>query len=345
MVAGRANVIGIFSPATFAERPCSFRGVLTRANRSHSAAACHDASRLASLSAAGSGTSSFQTQVENGAGAYLINLSIGRPQLAFPVILDTGSDHTWTHAGPFRACETGYGCAYDYHYTVGYTAGYLAADTLALGGASVPGVAFGCSTANDGPMDGALGILGLGRDALSLGSQLRSDADAGASPILFGSAANVTGDTVQSTPLVASDPFGFTATGAGGLIVDSGTTITYLAEAGYAMVRHAFLSQTAGLTRVSGAPFSFDLCFAAAAPSTRCPFRGLFCALLAVRSTSCRGRATSTPWTSMAARRVCCFSPPKVVSVIGNVIQMDLHVLYDLDDGMLSFVPMDCASA
>lgn len=73
------------------------------------------------------------------------------------------------------------------------------------------GVAFGCSTANGGGMDGALGIVGLGRSALSLLSQLgvgrfsyclRSDADAGARPIPFGSLANVTGDKVQSTPLV-----------------------------------------------------------------------------------------------------------------------------------------------
>ncbi|TVU38630.1 hypothetical protein EJB05_12014, partial [Eragrostis curvula] len=205
--------------------------------------------------------------------------------------------------GASRACDAGYGCAYDYHYTVGYTAGYLAADTLALGGASIVPrrrvQPFGCSTVNGGPMDGASGILGLGRGALSLVSQLgvgrfsyclRSDANAGASPILFGSVANVTGATVQSTPLVrnpvtqhapyyyvnltgvtvggtdlpvTSDTFGFTATGAGGLIVDSGTTFTNLAEAGYAMVRQAFLSQTANLTRVSGTPFKFDLCFAA----------------------------------------------------------------------------------
>ena len=36
--------------------------------------------------------------------------------------------------------------------------------------------------------------------------------------------------------------------------------------------------------------------------------------------------------------------PTRGVSVIGNVMQMDLHVLYDLDGGTFSFAPADCAS-
>jgi hypothetical protein len=30
--------------------------------------------------------------------------------------------------------------------------------------------------------------------------------------------------------------------------------------------------------------------------------------------------------------------------VIGNIMQMDLHVLYDLDGATFSFAPADCAS-
>jgi hypothetical protein len=159
------------------------------------------------------------------------------------------------------------------------TAGFLAADTLGVGGAPFRSVAFGCSTANAGDMDGTNDIVGLGRGALSLVSQLGvdrfsycfcSDADAGNSPILFGSLANVTvGDRLQSTTLlqnpvsrhtpyycvnltgitvgttdvpVTSGTFGFMATGAGWVIVDSGTTFTYLTKAGYAMLRQAFLA-------------------------------------------------------------------------------------------------------
>ncbi|KAM0909941.1 hypothetical protein ACQ4PT_011453 [Festuca glaucescens] len=421
-------IIGPFPPITCAIDNHGFRGSLTRVHKhssNYSAAVHRDTRRLAFLTPAPttSPALALQALAENGAGAYHVSLSIGTPPLAFPAILDTGSDLVWTQCAPCtecfpqptplydpagsstfstlpcasplcrslpspfrRACNASGGCAYDYRYVVGFTTGYLAAETLTIGGASFRDVAFGCSTANAGYMDGASGILGLGRGPLSLVSQLGigrfsyclgSDSDAGASPILFGSLANVTkGDGVQSTPLVrnpavpvsrapyyyvnltgvrvgAADlpvtpaTFGFTSTGAGGVIVDSGTTFTYLAEAGYAMLERAFLSQTAGLlTRVSGAPFDFNLCFeadggadvdAVIVPGLVLSFAG--------------GAEYSVPRRSYfdavdEEGRVACLLvlPTGAVSVIGNVMQMDLHLLYDLHGGTMSFAPADCAS-
>ncbi|GJN11547.1 hypothetical protein PR202_ga29746 [Eleusine coracana subsp. coracana] len=423
VVAGMLTLVGILisilSPATSASSTRGFRATLTRSYGSnHSAAASDDARRLASLSSTSSSSSlGLQTQVENGAGAFLINLSIGTPPLAFPAFLDTGSDLTWTQCAPctacfhqhtplydppgsstfsklpcadplcrslpapFRSCNAT-GCVYYYRYAVGFTTGYLAADTLAIGDVPFPGVAFGCSTANGGPMDGASGIVGLGRGPLSLVSQLgftrfsyclRSDSDAGASPILFGSMANnLTGDKVQSTPLVqnpvarrhapyyyvnltgitvgATDlavTFGFTSAGAGGLIVDSGTTFTYLAEVGYAVVRQAFLSQTAGLlTTVSGAPFDFDLCFDAGTRSVDAlPIPSLVL-LFAGGAEYVVPRKSYFDVVDERGSVACLLVLPTRghVSVIGNVMQMDLQVLYDLEAGALSLAPADCAS-
>ncbi|CAN6219061.1 unnamed protein product [Urochloa humidicola] len=428
-----AVLIGLLPTATSTTSNHGFRGTLTRVHPypgNYSAAARRDGRRFASLSYAATGCTSssssrglLQALVENGAGAYHMTLSIGTPPLAFPAILDTGSDLTWTQCAPCTACFpqptplydpassstssalpcasplcqalpsafrracNATGCAYDYRYTVGFTAGYLAADTLAIGDAAAPffpGVAFGCSTANGGDVGGASGIAGLGRGVLSLVSQLgvgrfsycfRSDADAGASPIMFGAlAANVTGGGAQqSTPLVmnpvpgrrapyyyvnltgvtvgetelpvTSGTFGFTAAGDGGVIVDSGTTFTYLAEAGYAMLRKAFVSQAAGLTTVSGEPYDFDLCFAVGAvaagvvPVPRLVFR------------FAGGAEYDVPRRSYfdavdEGGSVACLLvlPTRGVSVIGNVMQMDLHVLYDLDGGTFSFAPADCAS-
>ncbi|RLM85770.1 aspartic proteinase nepenthesin-1-like [Panicum miliaceum] len=420
-----AVVIGLLPPVTFATSPLGFRATITRARRypgNYSAAARRDGRRLASLSnaAAGgartsTGSSSrglLQALVENGAGAYHMTLSIGTPPLAFPVILDTGSDLTWTQCAPcaacfaqptplydpaasstfsslpcasppcqalpsaFRACNAT-GCVYDYRYTAGFTAGYLAADTLALGGASFPGVAFGCSTASGGDMDSASGIVGLGRGTLSLVSQLRvgrfsyclrSDADAGASPILFGSLANVTGGKVQSTPLLqnpvarrgpyyyvnltgitvgATDlpvAFGFTASGAGGVIVDSGTTFTYLADAGYAMVRQAFLSQMADVQTVSGAPYDFDLCFAAVAAGADVPVPRLVLRFAGGAEYAVPRRSYFDAMDERGSVACLLVLPTRGVSVIGNVMQMDLHVFYDLDGGAFSFAPADCAT-
>ncbi|KAM0912859.1 hypothetical protein ACQ4PT_012548 [Festuca glaucescens] len=424
-------IIGTFAPVmTAAIDNHGFRGSLTRVHTyssNYSAAVHRDTRRLAFLAPAPTTSPAIalalQALAENGAGAYHVSLSIGTPPLAFPAILDTGSDLVWTQCSPCtecfaqptplydpsrsstfstlpcasqlcrslpspfrRACNASGGCAYDYRYVVGFTAGHLAAETLAIGGVSFRDVTFGCSTANGGYMDGTSGILGLGRGPLSLVSQLgigrfsyclRSDSDSGASPMLFGSLANVTtGDGVQSTPLVhnpavpvprapyyyvnltgvrvgAADlpvtpaTFGFTSTGAGGVIVDSGTTFTYLAEAGYDMLERAFLAQTAGLlTRVSGARFDFDLCFetvggadvdAVVVPGLVLSFAG--------------GAVYTVPRRSYfdavdEEGRVACLLVLQTggVSVIGNVMLMDMHVLYDLDGGTMSFAPADCAT-
>ncbi|CAM0906137.1 unnamed protein product [Alopecurus aequalis] len=407
-------LIGMFPPITAAIDDHGFRGSLTRMHRhssNYSAAVHRDARRLTYLAPAPTTnpTLALQALAENGAGAYHVSLSIGTPPLTFPAILDTGSDLAWTQCAPctecfassstfsklpctsplcrtlpspFSACNAS-SCAYNYRYVARFTAGYLAAETLALGGASFRDVAFGCSTANDGHMDNSSGIMGLGRGPLSLVSQLgvgrfsyclRSDSDAGASPILFGSLANC--DNVQSTPLVqnpavpvprapyyyvnltgvrvgAADlpvttgTFGFTSTGAGGVIVDSGTMFTYLAEAGYGMLKRAFLSQTAGvMTSVSGARFHFDLCFEAAG---RADVDAVLVPELVLSFAG--GAEYSVPRRSYfdtvdEEGRVACLLvlPTGGLSVIGSVMQMDLHVLYDLDGGTMSFAPADCAS-
>ncbi|CAL5062418.1 unnamed protein product [Urochloa decumbens] len=434
-----AVLIGLLPPATFATSNHGFRATLTRVHPypgNYSAAARRDGRRLASLSIADTGrarvrTSSSSSQrgllqalVENGAGAYHMTLSIGTPPLAFPAILDTGSDLTWTQCAPctacfaqptplydpaassafstlpcasplcqalpssFRSCNAT-GCAYDYRYTVGFTAGYLAADTLAVGDDTAaplfPGVAFGCSTANGGDMGGASGIVGLGSGALSLVSQLGVGrfsyclrSDAGASPILFGAlAANVSsrgGGGAQSTPLlqnpvpgrrapyyyvnltgvtvgetelpVTSGTFGFTAAGDGGVIVDSGTTLTYLAEAGYAMVREAFASQTqaAGLTTVSGEPYDFDLCFAAGAAGDVGTVPRLVLRFAGGAEYDVPRRSNFDAVDERGSVACLLVLPTRGVSVIGNVMQMDMHVLYDLDGGTFSFAPEDCAN-
>ncbi|WVZ66177.1 hypothetical protein U9M48_015439 [Paspalum notatum var. saurae] len=325
----------------------------------------------------------LQALVENGAGAYHMSLSLGTPPLTFPAILDTGSDLTWTQCATcsacfaqptplydpagsstfwklpcgsplcralpraFRGCNAT-GCVYDYRYTVGFTAGYLAADTLGVGEdtSSFTNAAFGCSTANGGDMGGASGIVGLGRGALSLVSQLgvrrfsyclRSDADAGASPILFGSLANVTGSEAQSTPLVTNPA----APGSPYYYVNlTGVTVgsADLPVAGDTR----FLSQMAGLTSVSGARFDFDLCFAVGAMEVPVP-------RLVLRFEG--GAVYTVPRTSYfdavdERGDVACLLvlPTRGVSVIGNVMQMDLHVLYDLDGRTFSFATADCAS-
>uniref|UniRef100_A0A0D9WZR6 Peptidase A1 domain-containing protein n=1 Tax=Leersia perrieri TaxID=77586 RepID=A0A0D9WZR6_9ORYZ len=219
--------------------------------------------------------------------------------------------------------------------------------------------------------------LGVGRFSYCL----RSNTAAGDSPILFGSLAKLTGGNgvVQSTPLlqnpgmpdsafyyvnltgitvgttdlpITSTTFGFTGTGAGGgTVVDSGATLTYLTKDAYAMVKKAFLSQMANLTTVSGAPYDLDVCFKVTGAGDvheivpklvlrfeggakyDVPFHNYFDGV----DVDSQGRVT------VACLLVLTMIDDQSLSIIGNRMQMDMHVLYDLDGGMFSFAPADCA--
>ncbi|XP_044954777.1 aspartic proteinase nepenthesin-2-like [Hordeum vulgare subsp. vulgare] len=148
------------------------------------------------------------------------------------------------------------------------TQGVLAAETFTLAKTKLPDIAFGCGDTNegDGFTQGA-GRLGLGRGPLSLVSQLglnkfsyclTSLDDTSKSPLLLSSLATISesaaaASSVQTTPLIRnpsqpsfyyvnlkglavgsthitlpSSAFAVQDDGTGGVIVDSGTSITYL---------------------------------------------------------------------------------------------------------------------
>ncbi|CAD6272782.1 unnamed protein product [Miscanthus lutarioriparius] len=187
-----------------------------------------------------------------------------------------------------RCAAGGAECDYTYSYGLGgggdrpqYTPGFLGSETFTLGGEAVPGVGFGCTTASEGNYGTGSGLVGLGRGPLSLVSQLHvgtfmycltRDASK-ASPLLFGSLATMTGAGVQSTGLLGSTIFyavnlrsitigSATTAGVGGpngVVFDSGTTLTYLAEPAYTEAKAAFLSQT-NLTQVEDWD-GFEACY------------------------------------------------------------------------------------
>ena len=164
-----------------------------------------------------------------------------------------------------QTCNAWSTCNYSYSYGDGSnTLGVLSLETVALGSSSVPDIAIGCGYRNQGSFAGADGIVGLGQGPLSLPSQLTpsiaqmfsyclvdlSSAGTTSSPITFGDAPE-NSDT-KYTPLltnsltptyyyvgvegisvggqkvdVPGSVFEISDLGYGGVILDSGTTITY----------------------------------------------------------------------------------------------------------------------
>ncbi|KAG2572429.1 aspartic proteinase nepenthesin-1-like [Panicum virgatum] len=279
------------------------------------------------------------------------------------------------------AASAGCAYAYTYG-DASSTRGVLATETFTLAKSKLPGVAFGCGDTNegDGFAQGA-GLVGLGRGPLSLVSQLGLDKfsycltsldDAGGkSPLLLGSAAGIAESAVtapaQSTPLVKnpsqpsfyyvtltgltvgsarialpSSAFAIQDDGTGGVIVDSGTSITYLEAPGYRALRKAFVAQMS-LPVADGSEIGLDLCFQAPAkgvdqvrvPKLVLHFDG--------------GADLDLPAENYmvldAASGALCLTvmPSRGLSIIGNFQQQNFQFVYDVAGDTLSFAPVQCA--
>ncbi|KAK3127231.1 hypothetical protein QOZ80_7AG0570150 [Eleusine coracana subsp. coracana] len=274
-------------------------------------------------------------------------------------------------------------CAYYYSYGDGTsTDGVLATETFTFGSGAtvVHGVAFGCGTDNLGGTDNSSGLVGLGRGPLSLPAQLGVTRfsycftpfhdTAKSSPIFLGSSATLS-PAARSTPFVPSptvprrssyyylslegitvgdtllpiDPavFRLTASGRGGLIIDSGTTFTALEERAFVVMARAIAAQVAlPLAAPGGAQLGLSLCFAA--PGGKGPD--------AVRVPRVvfhfDGADMELPRGSVvvedAKARVACVGmvSARGMSVLGSMQQQNMHILYDIDGGILSFEPANC---
>ncbi|KAL6871510.1 hypothetical protein ACP4OV_014339 [Aristida adscensionis] len=280
----------------------------------------------------------------------------------------------------------GCACMYNQTYGTGWTAGVQGSETFTFGSAPadqarVPGVAFGCSNASSDDWNGSAGLVGLGRGALSLVSQLGAgrfsycltpfqDTNS-TSTLLLGPSAALNGTGVRTTPFVASpskapmstyyylnltgislgvtalsippNSFALKADGAGGLIIDSGTTITSLVDAAYQRVRAAVKSLVALPTTDGKDATGLDLCFALpsqtsappAMPTLTLHFDGADM-VLAADSYMISG---SGLWC-LAMRN----QSDGAMSTLGNYQQQNMHILYDVQRETLSFAPAKCSA-
>uniref|UniRef100_A0ACD5UZ02 Uncharacterized protein n=1 Tax=Avena sativa TaxID=4498 RepID=A0ACD5UZ02_AVESA len=270
-------------------------------------------------------------------------------------------------------------CAYYFSYGDGTsTEGVLATETLTFeSGATMHGIAFGCGTENRGSTDNSSGLVGMGRGPLSLVSQLGVTRfsycftpfnDKTASPLFFGPSATLS-TTAMSTPfarnpagggrrssyyylnlegitvgekLLPIDPavFQLWPMGGGGFIIDSGTTFTALEERAFVVLARAVAARV-GLPLASGAHLGLSLCFAAPEGKTeavdvpRLVFHFDGADMVFPReSIVVEDRSTGVACLGIVSMRG--------MSVLGSLQQQSMHVLYDLEGGVLSFEPDKC---
>lgn len=251
--------------------------------------------------------------------------------------------------------------------------GHVAAQTLAVGG-----VVFGCGHANRGLFHGAAGLLGLGRGQLSFASQLRRqyghkfsyclvDRESNlsvSSTLVFGEDRRLSAHPDFQSTAFLSDGAGGTFyflnvssvtvggervnissaawdISAGGIIIDSGTTLTYLAQPAYDVIKSAFDSKipyargefsplelcynVSGVAEVKLPEFSFHFGDGAV---WKFPVENYF--------------IQPDPEESVVCLAVL-MTPAGSLSILGNYQQQNFHVMYDVEESRLGFAPMACA--
>ncbi|KAJ1700119.1 hypothetical protein LUZ63_008631 [Rhynchospora breviuscula] len=285
---------------------------------------------------------------------------------------------TLCEALPSYTCNSDNTCEYIYSYgDSSSTQGTLSTETFTLGSQKVNDVTFGCGDTNDGGgFSQGAGLVGLGRGPLSLTSQLgfgkfsyclTSLDETKTSPLFFGSLADFSASAetpAQSTPLVKNSlqpsfyylslkritvgstklaipnsTFALNSDGTGGLIIDSGTSITYLEQAGYKLVKKAFTSQMQ-LPVADGSAVGLDLCFSApsdtssiAVPKFILHFDNADLDLPADNYMTLDSSSGLLCLTVMGSRGM---------SILGNFQQQNYQILYDVENENLSFMPTQC---
>ncbi|KAG8363249.1 hypothetical protein BUALT_Bualt19G0002500 [Buddleja alternifolia] len=275
-------------------------------------------------------------------------------------------------------CNNHRKCLYQVSYGDGsFTVGEFSTETLTFRRTKVDNVALGCGHDNEGLFVGAAGLLGLGRGKLSFPTQAGNrfgrkfsyclvDRSASSKPssMVFGESAvsknavftplltnpkldtfyylGLSGISVGGTrvPGISESLFKLDAVGNGGVIVDSGTSVTRLTRPAYVALRDAF---RAGASNLKRAPdFSlFDTCFDLSGktevkvPTVVLHFGGADVSLPA-----------SNYLIPVDSNGKFCFAfagTMSGLSIIGNIQQQGFRVVFDLASNRVGFAPRGCA--
>ncbi|KAL3622251.1 hypothetical protein CASFOL_033662 [Castilleja foliolosa] len=273
-------------------------------------------------------------------------------------------------------CSYSRNCLYTGSYSDdSYTTGNLSTETLTFGKETVDDVAIGCGHFNEGTMKRFAGILGLGRGSLSFPSQTGNkkfsyclaswfNDNSDKSSITFGYSAvsqnaNFTADLLQNPDSrlnslyyvglkgisvggelvqgINPSDFKMDSNGRGGVIVDSGTTYTYLNKKAYRPLRDAF-KNAMNLSVTNYTPF--DTCYSLSHPeNTSVPIVGLHFDAFDMDLPG------NNYMINMDDNGTYCFGfaeQEDEYSIIGNMLLQGFRVSYDLANNLIGFtLPSD----
>ena len=132
--------------------------------------------------------------------------------------------------------------------------------------------------------------------------------------------------------------------GAGGTIIDSGTTLSYFSDPAYQIIREAFLKKVKGYQLAKIEDFPLDLCYnVSGVDNIELPDFGIVFSDGAVWNFP-----VENYFIQVDPHEVVCLAfkntSANALSIIGNYQQQNFHVLYDIKNSRLGYAPMKCAS-
>ncbi|GLJ40180.1 hypothetical protein SUGI_0824110 [Cryptomeria japonica] len=251
----------------------------------------------------------------------------------------------------------------------------LSTDSLAVGSQSMPGFIFGCAKARTGLITSTPGLVGFGRESFSFVSQtanlfqktfsycIPSSTSTGC--LALGKSA-LSSSALQFTSLltnsanpsfyyvglngvsVGEDRVAVPAMGQSsgkGTIIDSGTTITRLAEPAYSSVRDSFVRHLSKFSRAASVSI-FDACFNFPSGDVEVPQITLHFD----NNVDVPLPPTNYLIRTSAQGSVICLAlaaPPKSSSgsgesILGNFQQRNFRVVYDIPGSRLGIAPQSC---
>ena len=264
-------------------------------------------------------------------------------------------------------------CLYQVSYGDGsFTVGDFALEKFTFGkGTVVLKVAIGCGHDNEGLFQGAAGLLGLGNGKLSFPTQTKTQfsyclADrfqGGSSELIFGRGAAPRGSVF--TPMLKNPKlstfyyvgldgisvggqllqiprsvFALQSDGSGGVIVDSGTSITRLTAPAYVALRDAFVAATSDLPS-AGSVSLFDTCYAlggmtsVSVPTVDFHYAGQAVTKLPAANYLIPVDTTGTFCFAFAGTNA-------AFSIIGNMQQQGYRVSFNSAAARVGFAPNQC---
>ncbi|CAA3013032.1 aspartyl protease family protein 2-like [Olea europaea var. sylvestris] len=275
-------------------------------------------------------------------------------------------------------CNNRRQCLYQVSYGDGsFTVGDFSTETLTFGRNRVNDIALGCGHDNEGLFIGAAGLLGLGRGKLSFPTQtgrrfgnkfsyclVDRSASSKPSSIIFGESAamqnavftplitnpkldtfyyvGLNGISVGGTRIAGITPslFKFDPYGNGGVIVDSGTSVTRLNRPAYIALRDAFRAGTSNFKRAPDLSL-FDTCFDLSGKAeVKVPT-----VVLHFTNADVSLPASNYLIPVDTDGRFCfAFAGTRSgLTIIGNIQQQSFRVVFDLANSRVGFAPRGCA--